>query len=344
LPIAKAARRLGRLRTAGEALFSRSGYVASWLESAAARAEIARCVRGRRYDVVHFDSLSVARYRPLVKDVPATLGHHNAESHMLVRRAEHETNLVKKLYFRLEALRLARYEAQIADWFKLHISCSELDSQRLRATMPAARIVSIPNGVDIEFFTPAGLATTANSLIFIGTMNWYPNVDAVNYLLREIWPRLRALAPAMTLDIVGAGAPRSVKERAARSAGVTLHGFVDDIRPLLERAALYVCPIRDGGGTKLKILDALAMRKCIVAHAVACEGIAVIAGKSVVFAETPDEYVTYINRLIADPEQRRNMGTAGRELVVQKYSFAAIGAEFTATLRNVVDAEPRAVS
>jgi glycosyltransferase involved in cell wall biosynthesis len=344
LPIARAVRPFGRIRTAAEALFARNGYVASWLESAQARAEITRCVGGRRYDVVHFDSLSVALYRPLVKDVPATLGHHNAESHMLVRRAQHETNLVKKLYFRLEARRLARYEAQIAAWFKLHISCSELDSQRLRAVMPAARIVCIPNGVDIEFFTPAGLAPTANSLIFIGTMNWYPNVDAVNYLLREIWPRVRALAPEITLDIVGAGAPRSIKELAARSAGVTLHGFVSDIRPLLERAALYVCPIRDGGGTKLKILDALAMHKCIIAHAVACEGIAVTAGKNVVFAETPDEYVTQIKRLIADPAQRHNMGAEARELVVQKYSFAAIGAAFTATLRNVADGESAGLS
>lgn len=339
LPIARAVRPFGKIRTAGEALFFRDGYVASWLESPQARGEIARCVNGRCYDVVHFDSLSVATYRSLLKDFPATLGHHNAESHMLVRRAEHETNVVKKLYFQLEAARLARYEGLISDWFKLHITCSELDSQRLRATMPRAHIVCIPNGVDSEFFKSVGLAKTENSLIFVGTMSWYPNVDAVNYLLREIWPRLRTVTPTATLDIIGAGAPGSLKQLAARCAGVTLHGFVPDIRPLLERAALYVCPIRDGGGTKLKILDALAMQKCIIAHAAACEGIAVTPDENVIFAETPDEYVMQINRLFADPERRRKMGAAARQLAVQEYSFAAIGAAFTATLRNVVSAE-----
>jgi glycosyltransferase involved in cell wall biosynthesis len=338
LPIEKAARPLGKMRTAWEALFCRDGYIASWLDSASARAEIARCLQGRHYDVAHFDSLSLASYRPLTKNTPATLGHHNAESHMLLRRAQLEHNILKKLYFKVEAARLARFERRISDWFRLHITCSALDSQRLRVTMPEARIVCVPNGVDTEFFKPSGLAETPNSLIFVGTLSWYPNVDAVNYLLRDIWPRLEAALPATTLDIVGAGAPAALKELAARSAGVTLHGFVPEIRPMLERAALYVCPIRDGGGTKLKILDALAMEKCIIAHAVACEGIAVTSERDVVFAETPDEFVTQIQRLLADPDRRRALGVAARRLAIAQYSFDAIGADFTEVLQGVAGA------
>jgi glycosyltransferase involved in cell wall biosynthesis len=344
LPIEKAARPFGKVRTAFESLFYRDGYVASWLDSVAARAEIARCIHGRRYDLAHFDSISVANFRPLLAATAATLGHHNAESHMLVRRSELESSVLKKLYFKLEAGRLARFEARIADRFRLHITCSELDSQRLRATMPGARMIAVPNGVDTQFFRPQGLAQTPNSLIFVGTMSWYPNVDAVTYLLREIWPRLRAEAPAATLDIVGAGAPAALKELAARSAGVTLHGFVPEIRPMIERAALYVCPIRDGGGTKLKILDALAMEKCIVAHAVACEGIAVTPETDVIFAESPDEFVTRIRHLFADPERRHTMGVAARELAVSRYSFAAIGAAFTQALQRVADVEPPPLS
>jgi polysaccharide biosynthesis protein PslH len=339
LQIAKSVRPFGKIRTACEALFTRDGYIASWLASSAARELIVRCVQGRHYDVAHFDSISVASYRPLVQDTPATLGHHNAESHMLVRRSQLEASLLKKLYFRLEAARLARFESRIASWFRLHITCSDLDSQRLHATMPSARITSVPNGVDTEFFKPSRCAEIPNSLIFVGTLSWYPNRDAVMYLLREIWPRLRAAIPSATLDIVGAGASAALRDLAAHSAGVTLHGFVLDIRPLIERAALYICPIRDGGGTKLKILDALAMEKCIVAHAVACEGIAVTPGIDVTFAEAPNEFVEQIKELFNDPERRRTMGAAARRLALHQYSFVAIGAAFTEALRVVAEAE-----
>jgi polysaccharide biosynthesis protein PslH len=341
LPIAKAARPFGKLRTAWESLLCRDGYMASWLDSAVARAAIAQRVAGRRYDVAHFDHLSLAVYRPLLQATPSTLGHHNAESHMLIRRAQYERNILKRIYFRQEAVRLARFERQIATWFDLHITCSELDSQRLLATMPNARLFCVPNGVDTQYFTPGARTQMSDSLIFIGTMNWYPNVDAVSYFLRDVWPRLRAEVPTATFDVVGAGAPGSLKELAARSAGVTLHGYVPEIRPLLERAALYVCPIRDGGGTKLKILDALSMEKCIVAHAVACEGIAVTPGIDVVYAETADDFIAQIKGLFADPERRRQMGSAGRELAVGQYSFKAIGARFTAALCGVANAASR---
>jgi glycosyltransferase involved in cell wall biosynthesis len=338
LPIEKALRPLGKIRTALEGFFRPDGYVATWLDSASAREHIARHVSGRHYDIAHFDSVSLANYRPLLKDTPSTLGHHNAESQMLIRRAEQEKSILKKLYFRQEAVRLGRFESRIAGWFRLHITCSELDSERLRVTMPGAHMISVPNGVDVNYFASGGLAETPNSLIFVGTMSWYPNIDAMSYLLREVWPMLRAKIPDVTLDIVGAGAPSALKELAARSAGVTLHGFIPEVRPLIERAALYVCPIRDGGGTKLKILDALAMEKCIVTHAVACEGIAVTPGKDVIFAETPADFVMQSEILLADPERRRQVGAAARRLAMDKYSFSAIGAAFSAALRSVAGA------
>jgi glycosyltransferase involved in cell wall biosynthesis len=344
LPIERAIRPFGKLRTAMEGLFRRGGYTASWLDSPAARKQIAQCVRGHHYDIAHFDSLSLASYRPLLAGTPCTLGHHNAESHMLIRRADRESNVLKKVYFRQEAARLALFEKRIAEWFRLHITCSELDSQRLRTTMPRARMVCVPNGVDTDYFAPGGQPHTPNSLIFVGTMNWYPNVDAVSYLLRDVWPLLHAKIPAATLDIVGAGAPPALKELAVRCAGVTLHGFLPEIRPLIDRAALYVCPIRDGGGTKLKILDALAMAKCIVAHAVACEGVDVTPQTDVIFADTPDEFVTQIEWLLADPQRRRTIGAAARRLAVSKYSFATVGAKFTAALRSVADEKPPARS
>ena len=335
LPIEKAVRPYGRARTALESLFSGRGYMASWLDGPNARRDISRIRESGRYDVAHFDSLSLACFRPLLPDPPATLGHHNAESHMMVRRSERERSWVKRMYFRLEGARLRRYERTIAPDFDIHITCSELDSERLRETMPTSRFVAIPNGVDTTFFALEGHAETPNSLIFVGTMNWYPNVDAVMFLLRDVWPMLRAHVPGVTFDIVGAGAPRRLTDLAARSPGVTLHGFVPEIRPLIERAALYVCPIRDGGGTKLKILDALAMQKCIVAHPVACEGIAVTPGTDIVFATGAADFAKTVEQLLADPVKRASIGRAARILAHTRYSFPSIAASFCAALESV---------
>lgn len=335
LSIERAVRPLGKLRTAVGSLFSGDGYTATWLHGVKATRAIQRAVSEHRYDVAHFDSISVASYYPLLGTTPATLGHHNAESHMMMRRAAHEANLLKRLYFWQEGVRLARYENRIAEWFRLHITCSALDSERLKQTMPRARFIAVPNGVDTRFFAPSGLAQTRNSLVFVGTMNWYPNVDAVTFFLRDVWPLLRAKNAPVTFDIIGAAPPAALKELAARSPGVTLHGYVPEIRLLIERAALYVCPIREGGGTKLKVLEALAMEKCILAHPIACEGINVTPGVDAVFAETPGEFVDQAIELLGDPVRCRAIGEAGRRLAEADYSFSAIGERFTTVLSTV---------
>lgn len=338
LPIPSAERPAGRLRTAAASLLGRHGYVASWLYSPQARKAISAAIRGRQYDLVHLDSISLARYRDLFPGIPATLGHHNAESHMLRRRAANSRNPLAKAFYALEAAKLARLERQIAPDYRLHITCSDLDSVRLAETMPGARFATIPNGVDTQFFKPIGLPERPNSLIFVGTMNWYPNVDAMMFLLRDVWPGLRKAVPDVTLDIVGSGPPASLRELAAQCKGVTVHGFVDDIRPMIDSASLYVCPIMDGGGTKLKILDALAMEKCIVAHPVACEGIAVTDGETAMFASSAGDFVHQIATLLPQSDRRRLMGAAGRRLAVHHYSFDEIGRRLGRSLADVAAA------
>jgi glycosyltransferase involved in cell wall biosynthesis len=335
LPIEKLARPLGKLRTAVETMFTKDGYVANALYTKAVADKVVERCSARHYDVAHFDHEGLAVYRNLCANVPATLGHHNAESHMLYRRAENAGNPIAKLYFRQEARRLERFERRISTDFAAHLVCSALDGERLEPLMPAAEIRTIPNGVDVDYFQPIGTTERPCSLIFVGTMNWYPNVDAMLFLLREIWPRVVAEFPSARLDIVGANAPRSIKQAAENQPQVTVHGYVADIRPLVDSAAIYVCPIRDGGGTKLKVLDALAMGKCMVAHPVAYEGIDVIPGRNIVSATSADEFVTSICRLFQDAGERRRIGAAARELAVAKYSFASIGAEFADVLERV---------
>lgn len=206
----------------------------------------------------------------------------------------------------------------------MNITCSEIDSERLAEVVGDVNCASIQNGVDIDYFKPMGNVRRENSLIFIGTMNWYPNVEAVEFVLNEIWSELRELYPDLTFDIVGGSPPDSIK-RFDGVDGVKVHGFVDEIRPLFDSAHLYICPIMDGGGTKLKILDAMAMGKAIVAHPVACEGIDVTDRKNVVFCENKKEYVAAIDMLLKNDEQVVNLGENARKLAVENYSFTGIG-------------------
>lgn len=334
LPIDRVARPFGKQRTALEALLGGGSYSTSWLSSALGRKEIAAQLATDSYDLVHFDTVGLAPYRDLCGSKAATLTHHNIESHMMLRRSENATNAVARAYFRHESLRLRAAEKATATAFGAHITCSELDSIRLREIVPDVNAVTVPNGVDCEFFTAAGAEIRADSLAFVGTMNWYPNVDAMQFFLREVWPDLRRQVPAATMDIAGSNPPASLVQLAQSLSGVSVHGYLPDIRPMIDSAALLVCPIRDGGGTKLKILDALAMRKCVVAHPVACEGINVTPGRDVIFASTPQEFITEIRALLADPVRRAAIGAAGRALVETQYSFRAIGAQFNAVIEE----------
>jgi polysaccharide biosynthesis protein PslH len=334
LPIDHVQRRFGKELTAVRALLTGSTYATSWLVSGPARAAIARQLKARPYDLVHFDTIGLAPYRALAGATPATLTHHNVESHMLQRRADHTANILLRGYLRYEGSKLQQIETRLAPQFAAHITCSDLDTARLREIVPDANIVVIPNGVDCEFFSAQGGPVRPNSVVFVGSMNWYPNVEAMLFFLREVWPSLKSRVPQATLDI-GGSAPSEPLLKLARSLpDVTVHGYLPDVRPLIDQAAVYVCPIRDGGGTKLKILDAFAMQKCVVAHPIACEGIDVTAGSNVILATTPEEFVAEISRLLADEGQRRALGMAARRLA-ERYSFRSIGARFNATMEDV---------
>jgi polysaccharide biosynthesis protein PslH len=336
LPIDRMRLRRGKHITALNALLTGNTYTTTWLASASAARVIADEMDRNRYDLVHFDTIGLAPYRGLTTRVPAILTHHNIESHMMMRRADNAKNTMARAYFRLEARRLEAFERLSAPAYAAHITCSELDTERLRRIINKATVVTIPNGVDCEFFSPGKADTRPNSAVFVGTMNWYPNIDAMQFFLRECWRQLRKRVPDATMDIAGSNPPEDLIRLARSLPGVTVHGYLPDVRPLIDSSAVFVCPIRDGGGTKLKILDAFAMRKCTVAHPIACEGIDVTAGKDVVLASTPEEFVNQICRLFANERERVGIGTAARQLVENRYSFREMGERLQATIEDIV--------
>ncbi len=326
--------RIGQLSLAVRSLLSWNCYTVNWLQSADMERKLVELMQEGGWNLVHFDTISLAPYRTIFNGVPATLGHHNIESHMLHRRASQEANLVRRTYYRLEAHRLERYEKLVASQFDLHITCSRLDSERLDALVPGLAVTDVSNGVDCEFFRRSDAAGNeragpfdgrGHDLLFVGTMDWYPNAAAIDFFLESVWPRLLDRRPDLTFGIVGSNPSIRLRQAAKATQGVTVHGYVEDVRPYLAGAGVYVCPIRDGGGTKLKILDALAMECCVVAHPVACEGIAVCDGETVRLATEPEQFVETILELLDRPTQQRQMGAAGRALVQQQYSYESLG-------------------
>jgi len=308
-----------------KSLFTKYPYTLNWLLSDHFHQRVANLVAQEDYDYVHFDTISLAPFLSACKGVKTSLDHHNVESHMLIRRASKESNLIKKFYFNQEGRRLEQYEKSLCPKFDFNFTCSDLDTERLQVITPESRIHTVPNGVDIEFFKPSGNKERSSNILFIGTMNWYPNIEAVQFLGEQVWPELKLRLPVATADIVGANPPESIRKFSLEDERFHVHGFVDDIHPILDSAMCYVCPIKDGGGTKLKILDALAMGKAIVADPIACEGIDVEDGVNVLFAETKEEYVECISRVFSEPGLRERLEKNARTLAVEKYAYEHIG-------------------
>lgn len=315
----------GKEMLAFTSLFSRAPYTINWLRSKEFSKALSDKVAKNNYDLVHLDTISLDIYRPILDGLPITLDHHNIESHMLLRRAGKEKSWLKKAYFFQEGARLKRYEKNVCPQYLGHITCSDIDSERLRTLTPLSNIKAIPNGVDTSFFSPKGIDKDHNSIIFVGRMSWYPNIEAALFICNEIMPRLRDLCPGIHLRIIGANPPEQIKKFDLEFDDIEVLGFVDEVRDYIEKTTVYVCPIMDGGGTKLKILDALSMEKPIVAHKIASEGINVTDGVNILLADKADEFAKSIAELVQSPEEQRRLGKAARKLALEQYEYTAIG-------------------
>lgn len=312
------------------------GYTANWLRSRSAKRSLERFARGEAFDALHVDTISMHAYRKILPGLAATLTHHNIESHMMLRRAELEPTVFKRFVFNMEGRRLTHYERSTASAYDAHIVCSTLDANRLRESYGQLETVVVPNAVDIEFFSPQqAKKDTPPSLVFAGNMSWYPNRDAMLHFANDIWPLVREKVPGLVMNLVGAHAPQELISLSQKDSRFRVLGFVNEVRDPIADAAVYVCPIRDGGGTKLKILDALAMGKAIVAHPVACEGIDVTDGLNVVLAEDVTVFADQVVDLIANHERRHLLEVEARKLAVNKYSSREIGRTLAATYERI---------
>ena len=315
----------GKKWLAIKSLLTRDPYTINWLKSSRMHQLVQDHLKKNQYDVIHLDTISLIPYVKSIKDIPIALTHHNIESHMLLRRADNEKNLFAKFYFWQEGKRLERVEKKACTWVDLNILCSDLDKARLNELHQTSDTATIPNGVDPSYFSPDISQQKENHLIFYGVMDFYPNTQAMMFFMEKIWPELKKQRPDVTMDIIGQNPPERLVQATQNQEGVTLHGYVDDLKSMINVSTIMVCPIMDGGGTKLKMLDSLSMKKAIVCHPVAAEGLYIKDGIHALFANTPQDFIDKILLLLDNKSLRLRLGEQGREFVEQNYDYKVLG-------------------
>lgn len=276
------------------------------------------------FDLVHVDTLALGQFVGSNRRVPGALTHHNIESVLMERRAAVETRPLVRAFLRREALKLRRYESIVAPRFDLNIVVSERDRETLASRVGPMRTTVVPNGVDVEYFTPEPDRETA-ALVYTGGQNMFANRDAVMYFLQEIWPKVCLQLPDVRFFVVGQDPPGELLAFASLDPRVVVAGYVDDVRPIVWKSAVYIVPLRVGGGTRLKVLDAMAMGKAMVSTSIGCEGLDVCPGQHLLVADTPDSFAGATVALLGDRQRRLELGRAARALVEQHYTWRSIG-------------------
>ncbi len=281
-------------------------------------------LREKQFDLVQFELLSMSYYVNYIKNIPAILNEHNFEAMRYHRGIQTEKcSLKHKVLKMADYFRLKRYEIKISKRFDEVFHVSEIDIKHLHKYDPTIRTTVIPNGVDLSYFKPQKSSEEEHSLVFSGSMFYQPNIDAMLYFYNDIFPLIVKDFSDVKLYIVGQKPPQEILA-LREHPGVVVTGFVEDARPYIARANVYVCPIRIGGGSRLKLLDAMAMGKAIVSTSVGCEGLDVEQDRHLLIADTPDVFASKVNRLLTDEKLKDHLESEGRILTEQKYGWESI--------------------
>lgn len=296
--------------------------------------------RDSSFDLIHLDSIHMVRYPGMLStssQARVVYNWHNIESEAMQRFGQTVSSPSKRLYANLTARKLRALERRILREAFGHIVCSERERQQLLALAPGARIAVVENGVDCAAFaeTPAAASsgsTNAPLFVFVGSMDYYPNIDAALSFAQETWPLVRQHLPEAQLQIVGAR-PTAAVSALGKIEGITVTGTVPDVRPYYHGATASIVPLRTGGGTRLKILESMAAGVPVVSTTLGAEGLAVTPGKDILIAESgePLRWVECLEMLAQSSSQAAALGQAGLQLVRQRYDWPILGAELVRT-------------
>lgn len=307
-------------------------YTTYLYESSAFERRLAELVASGRFDLVHADSLDLARYLPLCGGLPIVGVHHDIESVLLARKARVDRHPLRRAYLRYQSGLMEQLERRWCGQLALNVVCSHRDASRLRQRVPDARIAVVPNGVDVDAVSPC---PDGSGVAFAGGTSPFPNGDALNYFCEQILPHLRAGARDVPVRWIGRAAV--AEQRRYRDLyGVELTGYVADASALMANAACHIVPLRVGGGTRLKILDGWALGKAVVSTSIGCEGLDAEDGSNILVRDDPAEFAAAVRAVLDDADLRRRLGAAGRRTAEAVYGWNVIGRPMLDTYRSLI--------
>jgi sugar transferase (PEP-CTERM/EpsH1 system associated) len=312
---------------------------------------LARLLAEKPFDVVQVETSTLGAYLPVIQAARhrplAVCDWHNIDSELMLRYSE-KAPLMRGLYARLTARRIAAFEQWTLENYDAHIACSERDAEQLRETAPQAKITVIENGVDVDYYTDAKLARahelcqkqsrkaqTANRILYVGSMDYHANIDAVTEFARNDWPAIHAQRPELSFTVVGRNpAPEVVALKEI--PGVEITGTVPDVRPYYAEAVANVVPLRVGSGSRLKILEAMAAGVPVVSTTLGAEGLTVTNGLDIAIADDAKTMADQLFLLLDQPEKGRLLADAARSLVQNQYDWAALGGNLASHYKSLL--------
>jgi sugar transferase (PEP-CTERM/EpsH1 system associated) len=302
-------------------LFSRLPVAVSRYRSAAMRRVVEDLLQQHRFDCVVCDFLFPAPNMPSLEK--CVLFQHNVEAAIWKRYVDHARG-AKKLYFQLQAKRMLAYEGEVCRAVRKVVAVSESDAEAMRRQYGVERAYAAPTGVDLGYFARPAASEKLADLVFLGSMDWMPNVDGAVWFVREALPLIHAKRPDCTLAIVGRRPSAEVKRLGESDARIKVTGTVPDVRPWLFGASVSIVPLRIGGGTRLKIYEAMAAKVPVVSTAIGAEGLDVADGTTIHLADSPRDFADRCLQLLESGAERERLARAAWELVDSKYSWDVV--------------------
>jgi polysaccharide biosynthesis protein PslH len=304
-------------------LFSPYPYPVDKHFSSAFESRLKQLMTGERIDLVHCEWTPYARFRGAVANRPFLITAHNVESQIWFRRSQQSRCIFHRLFFGLQAAKMKRFECRALRSANRVAAVTPEDEQVMR--LWGVRSVSlVENGVDLDYFSKSVEIRSAPELLFLGSLDWYPNIDAFNYLVKTIMPIVHSQRPRTRLRVVGRRPSKELADHIAGLEWAELAADVSDVRPYLTESSLVVVPLRIGGGSRIKILESFASGKALISTSVGAEGLKVVPGEHLEIADEPAEFARQILRLLESPGERERLGTKGRELVAEHYGWDRI--------------------
>ena len=297
------------------------------------RQAVARHLSSGKMDLAICDFLAASLNFPEALPIPCVLFQHNVEGSLWQRMAATETHPLRKLSYTYESARMARYERRTLARFHHILAVSENDRQQMLEMNPNCEITVVPTGVDVAKFPVAPPSTIKPPrIVFTGSMDWEPNIDAMEYFCAQIWPRILAEYPDAIFQIVGRNPYSRVQRLASPSVQVT--GTVPSVSDYLRDASVVIVPLRIGGGTRLKIYEAMAMGKALVSTSIGAEGLSFQNGRDLLLADDAASFADAILLLLRDDQVRRRFEQAAVALAAQ-YDWSVIASQLGEVLEKI---------